>query len=170
MWRRTWSSRKKTAARQWAGHGATGRRRRCGRSLGERVLGRVTATDVHKPGKDELLVEPARCLMRVSCGCWSRRASIRSTCAPDHLQDPLRCLRQVLRARSCARPSDQYRRSGRRDRGAVDRRAGTQLTMRTFHIGGAASRAAAASNVEIRNKGTLRFHHIKTSSTRRDTW
>ena len=39
---------------------------------------------------------------------------------------------------------------------------GTQLTMRTFHIGGAASRAAAASSVEIRNKGTLRFHHIKT--------
>src|SRR5579863_3443995 len=39
---------------------------------------------------------------------------------------------------------------------------GTQLTMRTFHIGGAASRAAAASNVEIRNKGNLRFHRIKT--------
>jgi DNA-directed RNA polymerase subunit beta' len=39
---------------------------------------------------------------------------------------------------------------------------GTQLTMRTFHIGGAASRAAAASSVEIRNRGTLRFHHIKT--------
>ena len=30
---------------------------------------------------------------------------------------------------------------------------GTQLTMRTFHIGGAASRAAAASSVEVRNKG-----------------
>ena len=39
---------------------------------------------------------------------------------------------------------------------------GTQLTMRTFHIGGAASRAAAASNVEIRNAGTLRFHNIKS--------
>jgi len=39
---------------------------------------------------------------------------------------------------------------------------GTQLTMRTFHIGGAASRAAAASSVEIRNKGTLRFHRVKT--------
>jgi DNA-directed RNA polymerase subunit beta' len=39
---------------------------------------------------------------------------------------------------------------------------GTQLTMRTFHIGGAASRAAAASSVEVRNKGVLRFHHIKT--------
>jgi len=34
--------------------------------------------------------------------------------------------------------------------------------MRTFHIGGAASRAAAASSVEIRNKGVLRFHHIKS--------
>ena len=39
---------------------------------------------------------------------------------------------------------------------------GTQLTMRTFHIGGAASRAAAASSVEVRNKGTLRFHNVKT--------
>ena len=39
---------------------------------------------------------------------------------------------------------------------------GTQLTMRTFHIGGAASRAAAASNVEIRNAGTLRFHNVKS--------
>jgi DNA-directed RNA polymerase subunit beta' len=39
---------------------------------------------------------------------------------------------------------------------------GTQLTMRTFHIGGAASRAAAASSVEIRNKGLIRFHHVKT--------
>src|SRR4029079_17030638 len=39
---------------------------------------------------------------------------------------------------------------------------GTQLTMRTFHIGGAASPAAAASRVEVRNKGVIRFHHIKT--------
>src|SRR5690606_23162467 len=39
---------------------------------------------------------------------------------------------------------------------------GTQLTMRTFHIGGAASRAAAASSVEVRNKGTIRFHNVKT--------
>ena len=34
--------------------------------------------------------------------------------------------------------------------------------MRTFHIGGAASRAAAASSVEVRNKGVIRFHHVKT--------
>ena len=34
---------------------------------------------------------------------------------------------------------------------------GTQLTMRTFHIGGAASRTAAASGIESRSNGTVRF-------------
>ncbi len=34
---------------------------------------------------------------------------------------------------------------------------GTQLTMRTFHIGGAASRAALASAVEIKSSGIVRF-------------
>ncbi|MBY0572273.1 MAG: DNA-directed RNA polymerase subunit beta' [Undibacterium sp.] len=34
---------------------------------------------------------------------------------------------------------------------------GTQLTMRTFHIGGAASRAAIASSVEAKSNGTIRF-------------
>ena len=32
---------------------------------------------------------------------------------------------------------------------------GTQLTMRTFHIGGAASRTAASSHVEVKNNGTV---------------
>ena len=39
---------------------------------------------------------------------------------------------------------------------------GTQLTMRTFHIGGAASRAAAANSVEVKGGGILRLHNIKT--------
>jgi DNA-directed RNA polymerase subunit beta' len=39
---------------------------------------------------------------------------------------------------------------------------GTQLTMRTFHVGGAASRTSAANSVQVRNKGTVRFHNIKT--------
>jgi DNA-directed RNA polymerase subunit beta' len=35
---------------------------------------------------------------------------------------------------------------------------GTQLTMRTFHIGGAASRAAVASNVEAKSSGVIGFN------------
>ena len=39
---------------------------------------------------------------------------------------------------------------------------GTQLTMRTFHIGGAASRAAAVDNIEVKSGGTVKLHNIKT--------
>ena len=38
---------------------------------------------------------------------------------------------------------------------------GTQLTMRTFHIGGAASRASAENNVQVKNTGTLKLQNAK---------
>jgi DNA-directed RNA polymerase subunit beta' len=38
---------------------------------------------------------------------------------------------------------------------------GTQLTMRTFHIGGAASGAAAVNNIEVKSKGKVKFDNIK---------
>ncbi|MFT5221079.1 MAG: DNA-directed RNA polymerase subunit beta' [Gammaproteobacteria bacterium] len=38
---------------------------------------------------------------------------------------------------------------------------GTQLTMRTFHIGGAASSSASVNSVEIKNSGIVRFHNVK---------
>lgn len=38
---------------------------------------------------------------------------------------------------------------------------GTQLTMRTFHIGGAASRAAAIDNVTVKTTGTIKFNNLK---------
>ncbi|MBS3964498.1 MAG: DNA-directed RNA polymerase subunit beta' [Methylomonas sp.] len=43
---------------------------------------------------------------------------------------------------------------------------GTQLTMRTFHIGGAASRSAAVSNVQIKSSGTVRLNNLKTVRNR----
>ena len=39
---------------------------------------------------------------------------------------------------------------------------GTQLTMRTFHIGGAASRASAIDNVQVKHGGTIRLHNMKS--------
>ena len=39
---------------------------------------------------------------------------------------------------------------------------GTQLTMRTFHIGGAASRSAAINNIEIKSNGVAKLVNIKT--------
>ena len=39
---------------------------------------------------------------------------------------------------------------------------GTQLTMRTFHIGGAASRSAAISNVQVKSSGTVKLNNLKS--------
>ena len=39
---------------------------------------------------------------------------------------------------------------------------GTQLTMRTFHIGGAASRATAADSIQVKHGGVVRMHNVKT--------
>ena len=39
---------------------------------------------------------------------------------------------------------------------------GTQLTMRTFHIGGAASRATAIDNIQVKHGGEVRLHNLKT--------
>ena len=43
---------------------------------------------------------------------------------------------------------------------------GTQLTMRTFHIGGAASRAAAISNVQVKSSGSIRLSNLKSVMNR----
>src|SRR5690606_3744008 len=39
---------------------------------------------------------------------------------------------------------------------------GTQLTMRTFHIGGAASRAAAVDNITVKTTGSVKFNNLKS--------
>lgn len=39
---------------------------------------------------------------------------------------------------------------------------GTQLTMRTFHIGGAASRVASESSIQVKNNGIICLEHVKS--------
>jgi DNA-directed RNA polymerase subunit beta' len=43
---------------------------------------------------------------------------------------------------------------------------GTQLTMRTFHIGGTASRVIEQSYFKTRNSGTLKYHNLKIVTTK----
>jgi DNA-directed RNA polymerase subunit beta' len=131
--------------------------------LGERVLGRVTATDVQKPGTEEVLV-PASTLLDEGLVRVLEQEGVDQI----NVRSPISCRTRYGVCSKC------YGRDLARGRlinigeavGVIAAQSigepGTQLTMRTFHIGGAASRAAAASSVEIRNKGTLRFHHIKT--------
>src|SRR3989454_3931897 len=39
---------------------------------------------------------------------------------------------------------------------------GTQLTMRTFHIGGTASRVVEASKHESKSAGVVKYHNLRT--------
>ncbi|MGD8207416.1 MAG: DNA-directed RNA polymerase subunit beta', partial [Thiohalocapsa sp.] len=131
--------------------------------LRERILGRVTAADLYRPGTDEVLCPAGtllderwvleletlgidQVLVRSTITCEARVG----VCAQCYGRDLARGHRVnlgeavgVIAAQSIGEP-------------------GTQLTMRTFHIGGAASRAAAVSNVQVKAPGTARLHNIKT--------
>ncbi|HEX8757367.1 MAG TPA: DNA-directed RNA polymerase subunit beta', partial [Steroidobacteraceae bacterium] len=133
-------------------------------ALGERVLGRVLADDIIKPGSTEEVLIPKGTLLNEK---WVRRLE-HDGVDQIKVRSPITCQTRYGVCAQC------YGRDLARGRiisigeavGVIAAQSigepGTQLTMRTFHIGGAASRAAAASSVEVRNKGLIRFHHIKT--------
>jgi DNA-directed RNA polymerase subunit beta' len=131
--------------------------------LGERVLGRTVVEDILKPGTDEVLL-PAGTLIDEKMVRQIEQEGVDVV----QVRSPITCKTRYGVCATC------YGRDLARGRqinigeavGVMAAQSigepGTQLTMRTFHIGGAASRAAAASSVEVRNKGTLRFHNVKT--------
>ncbi|MBX3707982.1 MAG: DNA-directed RNA polymerase subunit beta' [Pseudomonadales bacterium] len=131
--------------------------------LGDRVLGRVVARTVyHSDGKsvlieagtmldearidqldqhgvDEIYVRsPITCNTRygVCSNCYGRDL------ARGHLVNVGEAV-GVIAAQSIGEP-------------------GTQLTMRTFHIGGAASRATAIDSIQVKHGGSVRLHNLKT--------
>ena len=131
--------------------------------LAERVLGRVVAEDVVHPGSGETIMEAGSMLdeaavalleqhsvdnvrVRSVITCRTRYGVCSSCYGRDlgrgHLVNRGEAI-GVIAAQSIGEP-------------------GTQLTMRTFHIGGAASRSAAISNVEVKSAGTIKLNNIKT--------
>ncbi|WP_127475834.1 DNA-directed RNA polymerase subunit beta' [Sulfurivermis fontis] len=130
--------------------------------LRERVLGRVTAEDVFLPGSDEVAI-PRGTLLDEK---WVARLEELSV---DHLyvRSPITCESRYGVCSAC------YGRDLARGHrvnvgeavGVIAAQSigepGTQLTMRTFHIGGAASRSAAVNNIAVKNNGAVRLHNIK---------
>ena len=126
--------------------------------LRDRILGRVTATDVIDPNTGSTLIEAGTLLdeklvdlidnsgvdevkVRTPITCQTRYGLCAKCYGRDLARGKLVNAGEavgVIAAQSIGEP-------------------GTQLTMRTFHIGGAASRAAAASQVEAKSNGTVRF-------------
>jgi len=131
--------------------------------LGERVLGRVAAADIIKPGTEDEVLIAAGTLLDEGKVRDLERAGVDQIL----VRSPITCaLRHGVCSQCYGRDLARGRRIGIGEAvGVIAAQSigepGTQLTMRTFHIGGAASRAAAASAVEVRSKGVIRFHNIK---------
>jgi DNA-directed RNA polymerase subunit beta' len=130
--------------------------------LGDRILGRVGLNDIRDPINGDVLV-PAntmidehgvkliedagieRITIRSTLTCKTRRGVCVLCYGRDLAQGHLVNLGEavgVIAAQSIGEP-------------------GTQLTMRTFHIGGAAIQKAEASHVESRNEGMVKFIELR---------
>ena len=132
-------------------------------NLRDRVLGRTVAVDVLKPGSKDVLIPAGTLLDEKLCDLLESaqvdRVKVRSPitckckfgiCAKCYGRDLARGKQVnpgeavgVIAAQSIGEP-------------------GTQLTMRTFHIGGAASRAVAESGATVRNNGKIKIENSKT--------
>jgi DNA-directed RNA polymerase subunit beta' len=127
-------------------------------ALKERILGRVLATDLQHPETQDMLYAAGSLLdedavdtidnlgidevkVRTALTCETRFGVCAKCYGRDLGRGSLVNVGEaigVIAAQSIGEP-------------------GTQLTMRTFHIGGAASRTAVASQVEAKSAGTARF-------------
>src|SRR4051812_20602218 len=127
-------------------------------ALRERILGRVTAADIFSP-ENQQLVLPAGSLLDEDAVDNIEKNGVDEV----KVRTPLTCETRFGICASC------YGRDlGRGTRVNVGEAVGviaaqsigepgTQLTMRTFHIGGAASRTAVASSVEAKSNGLMTF-------------
>ncbi|MGP7734283.1 DNA-directed RNA polymerase subunit beta' [Oceanimonas smirnovii] len=132
--------------------------------LRERVLGRVVAEDVIKPASDgEILVARNTLLDEKLCDLLEDssvdRVKVRSviTCDNDH-GVCAHCYGRDLARGHLVNQGEAVGVIAAQSIGEP----GTQLTMRTFHIGGAASRAAAESSIQIKHSGTVKLQNAQT--------
>jgi len=131
--------------------------------VGDRVLGRVALEDIYDPITGELLI-PAnaeideqkvqklqmagleRMRIRSVLTCQAKRGVCKKCYGRDLAHGHEVNIGEaigIIAAQSIGEP-------------------GTQLTMRTFHIGGTASKRVEQTTVQARNRGTVSFQNLKT--------
>lgn len=130
--------------------------------LHERVLGRVTVQEVMDPMTQQVIV-PAGTLLDEKLVSKLEEKTVDQV----FVRSPITCQSRIGICSAC------YGRDLARGHrvnigeavGVIAAQSigepGTQLTMRTFHIGGAASRATAANSVQIKLAGKVKLHNIK---------
>ncbi|MAI27155.1 MAG: DNA-directed RNA polymerase subunit beta' [Myxococcota bacterium] len=131
-------------------------------TLGERILGRVAAEDVVDPVNNELLLargselDEDRVAAIERAGLESVRVRSVMTCALP-LGVCVMCYGRDLSRGTMVNLGEAVGVIAAQSIGEP----GTQLTMRTFHIGGAATRRAEQSQAESGSEGKVRFHNVR---------
>ena len=129
--------------------------------LKERVLGRTLLKDLNKPGTDELILEAGTLLDEKNVALLEKNAI-----DEVWVRSAITC---ETRYGICAKCYGRDLAKGRlvsagESVGVVAAQSigepGTQLTMRTFHIGGAASRSVAANSIEVKTSGIAKYHNL----------
>ena len=132
-------------------------------SLGERILGRVTVHDIFNPLTGELILHAGEEIREA-------QAELIDTLPIEQVE-----IRSVLTCESrkgvCAKCYGRNLATSRMvEKGEVVGviaaqsigEPGTQLTLRTFHVGGTAGGAVVDSSIESKYNGVLRFEDLRT--------
>ena len=128
-------------------------------SLRERILGRTTAEDVLNPETQAVIIAAGQMIDEDACdlieqvGVDEVRVRTALTCETRYGLCG-KCYGRDLGRGGSVNVGEAVGVIAAQSIGEP----GTQLTMRTFHIGGAASRAAVASSVEAKSNGIIGFN------------
>ena len=132
-------------------------------TLGERILGRTSVHDIYNPLTAELILKAGEQINEDT-------AALIESLPIEQVE-----IRSVLTCESrkgvCAKCYGRNLATGRLvEKGEVVGviaaqsigEPGTQLTLRTFHVGGTASNIAAESEIKSKNEGVLKFEELRT--------
>ena len=132
-------------------------------SLRDRILGRVAAEDVRDPLSQEIIVQANNEIIEETSqkieDSGLERVRIRSGLTCDTKRGIcVLCYGRNLGSGRLAELGEAVGIIAAQSIGEP----GTQLTMRTFHIGGTASRVVEASKHESKSAGVVKFHNLRT--------
>jgi DNA-directed RNA polymerase subunit beta' len=139
-------------------------------TIGDRILGRVALEDIKDPFTNEILIKTSqeidedivkkiedagigRVKIRSVLTCQARNGVCAKCYGRDLAHGKIVSIGEAIgtiAAQSIGEP-------------------GTQLTMRTFHIGGAVSRRAEQTTLETRNEGYIRFINLESIKRKDNT-
>ncbi len=129
--------------------------------LADSILGRVTANDIMHPTREETIVKAGTMIDEnvleeiESAGIDSIKVRSVLTCESTDGGVCAKCYGRDLATGNMVSTGDAIGVIAAQSIGEP----GTQLTMRTFHIGGAATRSIEVSTIEATHEGTIKYEH-----------